>query len=74
MYRGAAIPELDGHYLYADFCGGWVRSFRWDGDGSVDPQELFTGVGPISSFGVDNAGEVYVVVHSGGVLKLTAVR
>ena len=30
VYRGSAIPELDGHYFYADWCGGWIRSFRYD--------------------------------------------
>ncbi len=28
LYRGVAIPALQGHDLYADFCRGWVRSFR----------------------------------------------
>ena len=28
VYRGAAIPELTGHYLYADYCNGWLRSFK----------------------------------------------
>src|SRR6476469_2951873 len=28
VYRGAAIPALQGHYFYADYCSGWVRSFR----------------------------------------------
>src|SRR6185295_15178485 len=28
VYRGAAIPDLQGHYFYADYCSGWVRSFR----------------------------------------------
>ena len=29
VYRGAAIPALQGHYFYADYCPGWVRSFRY---------------------------------------------
>jgi glucose/arabinose dehydrogenase len=28
VYRGAAIPSLQGSYFYADYCRGWVRSFR----------------------------------------------
>ena len=34
VYRGSAIPALQGHYFYGDFCQGWVRSFRY-GDGAV---------------------------------------
>ncbi len=26
VYRGSAIPGLDGHYFFGDYCGGWVRS------------------------------------------------
>ena len=29
VYRGSAIPSLQGTYFYSDFCGGWVRSFRF---------------------------------------------
>ncbi|MGH7581584.1 MAG: PQQ-dependent sugar dehydrogenase, partial [Gemmatimonadales bacterium] len=28
VYRGAAIPALQGHYFYSDYCSGFVRSFR----------------------------------------------
>ncbi len=64
VYRGAAIPELTGHYLYSDYCGGWLRSFRWDGSEAVDPGDWTadTGVpGSVVSFGIDGSGEVYVL-------------
>lgn len=32
VYRGKALPELDGVYFYADYCTGLVRSFRWSRD------------------------------------------
>ena len=31
VYRGSRIPALVGHYVFADYCEGWVRSFRYDG-------------------------------------------
>ncbi len=31
---GSAIPEIDGHYFYSDYCGGYLRSFRYE-DGAV---------------------------------------
>jgi len=27
VYRGAAIPEIRGHYFYSDYCSGWIKSF-----------------------------------------------
>ena len=31
VYRGSAIPRLDGTYFFADYCGGHVFSFEYDG-------------------------------------------
>ena len=39
VYRGAAIPALQGHYFYADYCQGWVRSFRLQDGQAVEPQQ-----------------------------------
>ncbi|MBU1865965.1 MAG: PQQ-dependent sugar dehydrogenase, partial [Actinobacteria bacterium] len=32
VYRGSAIPEMVGHYFYADWCAGWIHSFLYDGE------------------------------------------
>jgi glucose/arabinose dehydrogenase len=34
VYRGKALPELDGVYFYADYCTSLLRSFRWSRDAS----------------------------------------
>jgi hypothetical protein len=71
VYRGPAIPALVGHYLYSDYCAGWVRSFRYAGGAAVDRREW--AVRPLSgvtSFGTDSAGEAYVVTHSGTVYRI----
>jgi glucose/arabinose dehydrogenase len=63
VYRGPAIPELDGHYFYADWCHGWIRSFRY-ADGGVRDQEDWSGdleAGMVSSFGHDADGELLVL-------------
>lgn len=72
VYRGRAIEWLQGRYLYADYCGGWIRSFRLAGNGTaVDPLELeVPSPGRITSFGEDSQGEVYVIVESGTVFRL----
>jgi hypothetical protein len=41
VYRGAALPELQGVYLYSDYCQPWVRSFRWV-DGQATDQRDWT--------------------------------
>jgi glucose/arabinose dehydrogenase len=71
VYRGSRIPALRGHYFYADFCRGWVRSFRYDGSGAADRREWdFGGVGNVLSFGEDATGELYVLAASGRVFRM----
>jgi glucose/arabinose dehydrogenase len=72
VYRGAEISGLQGHYLFGDLCGGWVRSLRFDGTAvsRVTTHDLGD-LGSLYSFGADGAGEVYVTT-SRGVFRLLA--
>ena len=72
VYRGAAIPALQGHYFYSDFCRGWVRSFRFENGAAVDQFQWPTLApgGSVPSFGRDAAGELYVMSTGGTVLKI----
>ncbi len=77
VYRGQAIPELAGHYFYADWCSGLVRSFRLDGDTVVDEQDWtseLSELGQVTSFGVDGQGELYAVNWDGELYRIIAVR
>jgi len=72
VYRGSAIPELDGTYFYGDYCGGWVRSFRFSGGQATELRAwppLSPG-GSVTSFGQDAAGELYVLTGEGGVYRI----
>ena len=72
VYRGSAIPALQGHYFYADYCQGWVRSFRYAG-GQVSDHTSWPSLSPggaITSFGEDAAGELYVLDAGGRALKI----
>ena len=72
VYRGAAIPALQGSYFYADYCLGWVRSFRMEGGMAVEETDwpaLRPG-GRVTSFGEDAAGELYLLTEQGGVFKI----
>jgi glucose/arabinose dehydrogenase len=71
VYRGAALTELSGHYFYADYCRGWIRSLRVVAGGAMEHQEWPLGnVGSITSFGVDGARELYVVSSNGRVYRI----
>jgi glucose/arabinose dehydrogenase len=74
VMRDPAIPELDGFYIYGDYCTGFVRGFIVDGGAATGPAELFTGVGNISHFGVDGDGAVLVVTLNGTVSRIVPVR
>lgn len=74
VYRGDAIPELVGTYFYSDWCGGWLRSFRWDGQSALDHTEWLTGIGQVNSFGVDSEGELYLLTWTGEVGRIVPVR
>jgi glucose/arabinose dehydrogenase len=71
VHRGAAIPELVGHYFFSDYCGGGVRSFRVV-NGTVQSFRDWeiTSTGNVSSFGEDSRGELYVISHSGNVSRI----
>jgi glucose/arabinose dehydrogenase len=62
VYRGAAIPELAGHYFYSDYCAGFLRSFLAV-DRTVTEQREWavTKVAQATSFGRDGQGELYLL-------------
>jgi len=74
VYRGTELPSLVGTYFYGDFCGGWVRSFRYvDGQATnlLERLTLAPG-GKITSFGQDGFGELYVLTAEGSVSRIVA--
>jgi hypothetical protein len=60
VYRGTAIPELDGRFLFSDYCGGYLRSVDRSGRVSDHTEEVGQ-AGAVVSFGMDGRGEVYVL-------------
>ncbi len=69
VYRGSAIPELDGHYFYSDFCSGFLRSYEFE-SGDHDWTDM-TGITPqVSGFGVGGDGEMYVVSLTGSIYRI----
>lgn len=71
VYRGAALAAaLDGVYLYGDYCSGRVWAAYRDAQGAWNSGVfLETGL-QISSFGEDEAGELYVVDYGGRLFRI----
>ena len=71
IYRGAAIKNLEGVYLAADYCSGSLWEVHPDGKGGSSASEpIATGMQP-SSFAEDASGELYLIDLQGAVYKIT---
>jgi len=68
-YRGAKIPSLAGYYIYGDFCSGQIFHAK-PVPGHWTTSLLMNTNLQISTFGQDNAGELYVADLGGGVYKI----
>jgi glucose/arabinose dehydrogenase len=69
VYRGSAVPDLRGTYVYGDYCSGVVWGLRPAGD-AWETRELLRAGARISSFGEDEAGELYLVDHGGALHRI----
>ena len=67
VYRGAAIPDLAGRYVFTDYCIPTLWVITKDGE-DVSVAELGDLPTGISSFGEDESGELYFVTDSEGAL------
>ena len=74
VYRGQDLPALRGTYFYADYCEGWIRSFRYADGRATDARSWSVAdVGTITSFGEDARGELYVLGR-GGVYRIAPAQ
>jgi glucose/arabinose dehydrogenase len=69
VYRGTAMPELEGWFVYSDYCSGKVWAVNTADDASP-PVELADTKKNVSSFFRDAAGELYLVTLDGQVFRL----
>ena len=68
VYRGS-MPEWNGVYLYGDYCEGTVWGLILV-NGQWQSQVMFETGMTITSFGEDEAGELYLLSDTGGVYIL----
>ncbi|RLE12300.1 MAG: glucose dehydrogenase [Actinobacteria bacterium] len=69
VYHGSAIPELDDHYFYSDFCSGFLRSYSVE-SGNHDWTEMTGMTAEVSGFGIGGDGELYVVSITGSIYRI----
>jgi glucose/arabinose dehydrogenase len=69
VYRGGAIPALEGAYLFADVCVGQVTWLRLTDDG-VEHGTIGAPLDGPASFGEAADGELYVLTLAGPVYRL----
>ena len=70
VYRGAAIPELQGQYLFSDLCTGFIRSLSLQNNVATVSEAPNVNVGTPLSFGQDGFGEIYVLTADNRVLRI----
>ncbi len=78
VYRGCAIPDLDGTYFFADYCSNQIWRGRFQGGVLVGVVDATADLAPggglsinnITSFGEDARGEIYICDQGGEVFKI----
>ena len=69
-YRGTAIPELVGWYVYGDYCSGQVRALKITGNAVTDEVTLGN-VASISAVTEAPDGELLVLSVAGSIFAVT---
>ena len=70
VYRGSRLPELVGAYVYGDFCSGRIWALWYEGERDTEDVLLVDTDLNISSFGMEEAGELYILSFDGGIYRL----
>jgi glucose/arabinose dehydrogenase len=74
VYRGREFQRMRGAYLFADFCTGIVFGLDADDTGRQEPVPLLESGASVSSFGLDERGELYLTDLSAGVVSRVVAR
>lgn len=70
VYRGATLPEWQGIYFFGDYCTGTLWGMLKDGQGNWQVRNLFSTSKQITTFGADQAGEIYLADYRSGTLLM----
>jgi len=70
VYRGNAIPELKGQYVFSDYCEGTVRALRMENGEVTGVSDLGVNGGMVVSFAQGGDGELYVLDTLGSISRI----
>jgi glucose/arabinose dehydrogenase len=70
VYRGSALPSMQGRYLYGDYCSGTIWSLRIEGGAAVEVRRERISVPQLTSFGEAGDGELFAVSQTGSIYRL----
>ncbi len=71
IYRGAGVPQLEGKYIYGDYCSNKIWALSYNGITPPTNQLLLTSAGSLTSFGVDQNQELYWTSFNGNIYRFT---
>ncbi|MBI2951993.1 PQQ-dependent sugar dehydrogenase [bacterium] len=74
VYRGARLTRLTGVYFCGDYVSRRIWGLRHENGKLVESRQVGQCPSPISSFGEDEAGEVYLVGYDGRIYALDDPR
>ncbi|HEY1067816.1 MAG TPA: PQQ-dependent sugar dehydrogenase [Pirellulales bacterium] len=76
VYRGKAVPELVGKYLYADYVAGKIWALDYDAAKKTvkGNHPVGNNVLPVMSFGEDEQGDVYYMVPQGRISRFVSAK
>ncbi len=69
VYRGKNFPELYGKYIYGDFVSKKIWALNYNGKKKIENNLIAVSPQPISSFGVDDNNELFIVGYEGTVFR-----
>jgi glucose/arabinose dehydrogenase len=72
LYRGKDVPELVEKYIYADFVSGRIWALRYNLPDDFSNELLLNSGKNISSFGVDERGEILICSFDGAIYRFSS--
>ncbi len=72
VYRGQAIPDLQARYIFGDYCSGRIWAAWRDDAMNWQARQIMNTDMAISSFGEDEAGELYLIDYAGALYRFDA--
>jgi glucose/arabinose dehydrogenase len=70
VYNGTRLSAIKGQYIYGDYVSGNVWALKYDEASKQATNTLLTRlVGSLSSFGEDEAGELYLLNYQTGKIQ-----